>query len=115
VQEAAHGELQVSTHSWNLSDGQADTHALRSSPEQPQVHADGLGDGVGDGVGVGGGTGVGAGAVTVPLVTQPPQPSSRGESTADFSQHSWLSCTQVKPAQPEVDEHLEQHSSALLV
>jgi len=80
------------------------------------VHADGGGDGVGaGGVGVGVGTGVGAGAVTVPLVTQPPHSSSLGESTADFIQHSLLSCTQVKPTQPEVDEHFEQHASALLV
>jgi len=112
----AQGLLQVFTQSVNLSDGQASTHAFKSSPVQPHVHVEGDGDGVGDGVGAGGvGTGVGAGAFTVPLVTQPPHSSSLGESTADFIQHSLLSCTQVKPTQPAVDEHFEQHSSALLV
>lgn len=110
----AHGESQICTHSVNLSDGHAATHALRSSPVQPHVHAAGEGVG-GAGVGGAGVGGVGAGAFTVPLVTQPPHPSSLGESTADFNQHSLLSCTQVKPAQPEVEVHLEQHSSALPV
>jgi len=52
------------------------------------------GVGEGDGVGIGAGVGVGAG-VYVPLVTQPPHWSSRGESTALFIQHSLFSCTQV--------------------
>lgn len=68
----------------------------------------------GEGVGGAGGDG-GLGPVTVPLVTQPPHPSSRGASTADFIQHSPLSCTQVKPTQPEVDWHREQQASALEV
>jgi hypothetical protein len=108
----AQGDSQVCTHSANLSEGQEFTHSLRSSPVQPHVHADG--DGVG-GAGVGGGVGVGAGVFTVPLVTHPPHSSSRGESTADFIQHSWLSCTHVKPTQPAVDEHSEQQASALFV
>ena len=90
----AQGELQVCTHSVNLSDGHAATQSFRSSPVQPQVHADGdgVGDGPGCGVGVGAGGvgagGVGGGVLTVPLVTQPPHSSSLGESTADFIQHS---------------------------
>jgi hypothetical protein len=69
--------------------------------------------GAGDGLGVGVGVGVGAGAVKVPLVTQPPQPSSTGESTELFSQHSLLSWTQVYPTHPASEEHFEQQASAL--
>lgn len=62
--------------------GHAATHACREPPGHPD------GEGVGLGVGVGVGVGVGAGAVYVPLVTHPPHPSSRGELTALFNQHS---------------------------
>jgi hypothetical protein len=62
---------------------------------------------------VGDGVGVGAGAAKVPLVTHPPQPSSTGESTALFNQHSLLSWTQVYPTHPASEEHFEQQASAL--
>lgn len=60
-------------------------HDAKSPPGHP------LGDGemvcVGDGEGV---VDTGIGAEYVPLVTQPPQLSPRGESTALFNQHSLL-------------------------
>lgn len=88
------------------------TQALNEPPGQSPL---GDGEGVGvAGVGVGAGTGVGAGPETVPLVTQPPQSSSRGDPTTLFNQHSLVACTQVNPTQPEAAAHWLQQSSALL-
>jgi len=89
--------------------------SLMQASREPPGHPLGEGDGDGDGTGVGAGLGVGSGAEYVPLVTQPPHPSSRSGPTALFNQHSLFACTQVYPTQPSVDEHWLQHSSALPV
>lgn len=108
----AHGDSHTWMHSANLSEGQAATQALRSSPSHPQVQADGDGlGGVGAGLGAGGVGGGGVGDAE-PLVTSG---SYLRDATEDLSQHSCLACTQVKPTQPDAEVHAEQQASALLV
>jgi len=79
------------TQTWKIaaSVGQVLMQFARDPPGQSSGKGLGAGVGAGLGNGVGGlGAGVGAGAEYVPLVTQPPQSSSRGEPTELFNQHS---------------------------
>lgn len=86
---AVHSSTQI-LKTAGSSPGQPETHAANDPPGQPGV-GDGLGVGFGAGEGGGVGGGVGDGRSKVPLVTQPPHSSSRGESTALFNQHSLFS------------------------